>query len=199
MNKRIIKKENLTSNEKDIITVESGTQMMHPISLSWFNNKEKFPLCLTEYFYSDGKLQNFREGKCSNSASQGKYNKYMYLPPIGLTSDDLLRIYNIDSIDELISHVKNNTKKNYLNVNRIVNCWIRVNFQTLKNYNNSLEKIYLELLNNKKNSKLFNKIPNIEKEIKDFIDYWIGKHDGNEFELDLLDDFIFYLNKKFNK
>lgn len=199
MNKRIIKKENLTSNEKDIITVEPGTQMMHPISTEWFNNKQNFPLCLTEYFYSDNKLQSFREGKCSNSASQGKYNKYMYLPPIGLTSDDLLNIYQIDSIDDLTTYVKNNTNKNYLTVNRIVNCWIRVNFLTLKNYNNSLEKIYLELVKYKFNNKFLDKITNIEKEIKDFVDYWIGKHNGNEFELNLLDDFANYLNKKFNK
>ena len=64
----------------------------------------------------------------------------MYIPPIGITAQDILNIYKINSIDDIIA-LKIQT--NNVHFNRILNCWIRVNFDTLQIYNKMLEKKYL--------------------------------------------------------
>ena len=125
----------------------------------------------------------------------------MYLPPIGFSSSDILQIYNIESIDSLDKWIQENIEnKNYITINRVLNCWIKNNFDTLKNYNNFLEKIYNKLLYQYFLKSKTQKINETEtnKEIKNFIDYWINKYNGSEFNLDLLEELLNYYKKKYN-
>ena len=88
------------------------------------------------------------------------------------------------------------SNKRGVTINRVINCWIRVNFETLKNYNNYLEKINWKIIEFNYHSYIEANESNIKKEIKSFIDYWINKHSLDEFNLNLLKDLIQYLYKK---
>ena len=202
MNKRIIKNENFnfTSKNNEISQVPINSQVLHPISTVWVQNKSTNPFCLTK-FNLDNKnnLNILNEYKCKTNVDN--YKKNMYLPPIGFSSSDILQIYNIESIDSLDKWIQENIEnKNYITINRVLNCWIKNNFDTLKNYNNFLEKIYNKLLYQYFLKSKTQKINETEtnKEIKNFIDYWINKYNGSEFNLDLLEELLNYYKKKYN-
>jgi len=125
--------------------------------------------------------------------------------PFGILSSDILQIYKINSIDDLLDYIDTNVKiENILTINRILNCWIYNNYNILKQHNDILEQIYkkiiyayikyfnidIELIIEKKNI-------NINKEIKEYIDYWINKNNIKIFSLNLLTDFINYFIKKY--
>lgn len=202
MKKRLIKKD-------DIVNLKPNTQMLHPISTIWMDNANKNPLCLTKFKVTDDKNISqftYKNYKCINNLDN--YNKYMYLPPIGINSSELLKIYEIkDSIDSLNNWIKTNGKINYFTMNRILNAWLKNNFDTLKSYNNVLVKMYLELLLIYLDYDIIKKIKdddtyeskNINKDIDNYIDYWFEKKNPNDFEFDLLNDMIEHITLKYNK
>ena len=58
-----------------------------------------------------------------------------YVSPILIKSNDILEIYNIMNMDDLEKWVKNNLDDiNFFTINRIINCWIRVNLNILKKH-----------------------------------------------------------------
>ena len=186
-NKRILKNE--------IINVKSNEQIFHPITSNWISTKKLNPICLTKFNLQTQKYI-YNDYTCNKSINTNNYKNYLYIPPIGLSSEDLLKIYNINSIDELKNWITENIKEgNLITINRVFNCWIRVNYDTLKNYNNFLEKILSLIVSNfyqhlEKNN-------NLNKDIKYFIDYWVNKNSGDEYYLNLLDDFLVYMKKKY--
>ncbi len=204
MNKRIIRDEPIKNTEfknKEIIEIAPNNQLFHPTASLWIKNVNPTnPICLTKFQMDSKKNLNIlNEYKCKTNPNT--YKKNLYIPPIGLDSNDLLNIYSVDSIDSLNQWVTENlSQMNYLTINRVLNSWIRVNFDTLKNYNNYLEKIYIRIIEfNFRNDKQFHELEkNVNKEIKDFIDYWINKHSADEFNLNLLEELKHYLKKKFN-
>ena len=204
-NKRIIKNEfgKDSFKSKEIINVNPDNQTLHPVSSQWINTKNLVnPICLTKFQILNNETKIINTYKCKNAT--GDYKSFLFLPPIGLTSDDIIKIYDLESIDRLYSWINENLDGisslssgyvNYLTIVRVVNCWIRVNFETLKNYNNFLVKIVSKLFKFNFGDN-FN-IPEIDKEIRDYVDYWMNKNSGTEFKLNLIDDFYNYLIKKF--
>lgn len=196
-NKRIIKNEknqvNMTGNE--IATIESNKQLLHPISGQWVDTKYfTNPICLTKFQILNKETSILNNYPCKQNVNN--YKTYLFVPPIGLSSDDVLRIYDLDSIDKLYNWLLENMEKiNYFTIVRIVNCWIKVNFETLKNYNNFLVKIISKLV--KFNFGDTQPVKDLDKEIKDFIEYWMNKNNGTEFNLNLIEDFINYISKKY--
>ena len=202
MNKRIIKDEfeqnnyQHNFNSKDIVELKPKTNILHPTALLWVQNiNPTNPLCITKFQMDNKKnLTILNEYKCKSNLNN--YKKNLYIPPIGLNSNDLLNIYSIESIDSLYEWISDNLQiAKYITVNRILNCWIRVNFDTLKNYNNYLEKICSKILEFNSKDKFKDNEDKIRKEIKNFIDYWINKHSVNEFNLELIEDLRYYLVK----
>ena len=126
--------------------------------------------------------------------------------PLGILSSDILQMYQINSIDNLLEYIDTNIKsENILTINRIVNCWIYSNYNVLKQHNNVLEKIYKKIIyeyikyfNIDMEREIERKNININKEIKDYIDSWINKKNTTVFSLNLLSDFINYFIKKYN-
>ena len=196
MNTRTIKNNN---ENIEISQLEPGSQTLHPISSIWVNNTLTNPLCLTKFnIDKKNKLNIVNEYKCVSNVNN--YKKYLYVPPIGFSSSDILNIYSISSIDELNKWFNDNiSEKNIATINRILNAWIKVNFSILKSHNNFLEKIYIKMINEFFNYSYFKKVnePDFNKEIKNYIDYWTNKHDNNEFNLNLLDDLKNHLKKKY--
>ncbi len=202
-NKRIIKNEFEKKNlfkSKEIANIDPDNQTLHPISSQWINTKNLLnPICLTKFQILNNETKIINTYKCKTNTND--YKSFLYIPPIGLLSDDIIKIYDLESIDRLYNwlneHIDESSSShiNYLTIIRVVNCWIRVNFETLKNYNNFLVKIIGKLF-----KFYFGKninIPEIDKEIKYYVDYWMNKHSGNEFELNLIGDFYNYIIKKF--
>ncbi len=206
--KRIIKNEyiehkNFTSKNMEIKEVPPNSQIIHPVTLSWIDNtRSSNPICLTKPSFDKEGLTLYKDYKCTGQ-NPNKYNGYLYLPPIGLTSENLIKIYDVESIEKLSFFIIENINKiNILTLNRIVNSWIRSNYDTIKTYNNFLEKIYLSLIEkyySSENFQVLTKKINLEKEIKDFIDYWFGKNNTLGFKIDLLSDLENYLEKKSGK
>jgi hypothetical protein len=200
--KRLIKQENFFKN-KEIINIEPDNQKLHPISSQWINtSKIVNPICLTKFQILNNETKIINNYKCTTNADN--YKSFLFLPPIGLTSNDIIKIYDLESIDILYKWISENINNinlsrsnhiNYLTIVRVVNCWIRVNFETLKNYNNFLVKIINKLFNFYFRDNL--NVPELDKEIKDYINYWMNLNSGTEFKLNLIDDFYNYVIKKF--
>lgn len=201
--KRIIKNEfheykNFNSKNMEITQISGNTQKIHPITLNWIDNsKSSQPLCITKPSFDKEGITLYKDYKCNTQ--NNKYNNYLYTPPIGISSENLIKIYDVESIDSLQTFIDENIKKmNVLTLNRIINSWIRVNFDTIKMYNNFLEKIYKKLLEQYysfKNFEELNRKINLDKEIKDFIDYWFTKNNIIGFRFNLLFELQNYLEK----
>ena len=188
---------------KEITNINPDNQTLHPISSQWINTKNLVnPICLTKFQILNNETKIISTYKCKTDTND--YKSFLFLPPIGLTSDDIIKIYNLESIDRLYNWLSENIddvssvsygRVNYLTIVRVVNCWIRVNFETLKNYNNFLVKIMSKLFRFNFGDNI--NIPDIDKEIRDYIEYWMNKNSGTEFKLNLIDDFYSYVIKKF--
>ncbi len=196
---RILRKEFHNCQHTSVDDAECNLISKHKlnsVSLNWINiiksqtNKNtSFP------------LKNYKYTIANNE------NTAVALPfqPIGILSSDILQIYKINSIDSLLEYIETNIKlENILTINRILNYWIYSNYSILKLHNDILEKIYKKMIY--AYIKYFNieiewviekKNININKEIKDYIDYWINKNNITIFSLNLLTDFINYFIKKY--
>jgi hypothetical protein len=202
MNKRIINSEKILFKNvnNDIITVKANTETLHPLTCNWINTKQdKTNICLTKYKYEDNHFQFYDQNKCKTNTDN--YKNYLFIPPVGISSNMILQIYDINSIDSLIHWIDINIDMYSINtINRILNCWIINNINLLKDHNNILEDIYNKLLLKFGNkliiSKINNNIIDLNKETKYFIDYWINKI-NNEFYLNLLEDYFNYIEKKY--
>jgi hypothetical protein len=203
MNKRIIKKDiNLIySRTNEIINLKSKSELLHPITCKWLNNISNNDMCITKYKYERKSDDNnyYSNYKCDSNIDN--YSKYLYVPPIGITSDILLKIYEIQSIDSLIEWIDNNLDSEYIKtINRIINCWIVNNIEILKEHYFILENIYKKIIlkigSPELIEKIDNKIFNLNKETKYFIEYWINKFD-NYYKPDLLNDYFIYITKKY--
>lgn len=193
--KRIIKNENLTSNSIEISNVPSNTYAMHPINMVLYQNN-KNPICLTKnYLDNNNNLKFHYDYKCKNQNNIDDYKKILYIPPIGLSSIDLLKIYNINSFDELNKWFDDEFNEGtiYISINRILNCWIKNNINLFKNNNfleNKIIPIYQKLLT-------ITTLKTIKsEELKKFMIDWFNKKSSNDFYFDLLGDIVIYLNKK---
>lgn len=119
----------------------------------------------------------------------------MLFPSINFNHKYILKMYNISNIDSLDNWIQNNLEvKPKDTTYRVLNCWINENINDLKLFNNALFDIIKVIL--LKFTKI--KEQTINKELLNYIDYWINKYDENNFNLNLITDFKNYLSKKYN-
>lgn len=195
MFKRIIK-DNKSFRSKDIETLDIGNRKIHPITTNLvdarnFNN----PICLTKMYIKNDKLNIYNNYICNG---ENKYKDYITLPPIYIDSNDLLQIYNIIDIESLNIWVETNINQyNIVTINRVLNCWIENNIDIIKINNNIINSIYINIINMYINPNIRKKI-NVEKEIKDYIKYWIEKYNKDDNNI-LFNDIIKYINLKYDK
>jgi hypothetical protein len=189
----IQEKKQFLNISQEIAQIPKNTYTMEPI-LVRLTDKVPNPICLTKTKFDDNNIKFYNNYKCNTNTDN--YKKSLYVPPIGIVSGDILRMYNIDNIDSLNNYINDmiESGSNYHSMNRILNCWIRNNFDLIKN-NSFLEKIYYKILSIYLDSKIIKKI-NLEKEIKEFINKWISKKSADEFNFDLYEDLYSYLSNK---
>jgi len=191
--KRFIKDESYKGSD-EIVNIQPNSRVMEPL-FSKLTNFTPNQTCLKKLDLDNNKnLTNYNNYKCISNVND--YKKYLYIPPIGISSNSLLKIYDIDSIDDITILYEQyiDSTINYITFNRVLNCWIKNNIDLLKN-NNFLEKIYYKLLSTFLNSKIISKI-NLEKEIKEFINSWISTKKPEKFYCDLLEDMINFFSNK---
>jgi len=201
MKKRII--NNINCN--NIIKLDPNNSILHPLSLNNVISKKYDNICLTKYNYDNINneftiVNNDKSYDCVYDSSN--YKKYLYIPPVGITSEVLLKIYNIESIDSLDEWINDNIDDyNIITINRILNSWIINNINILKKHNLYLSTIYNKIIYKYNDNNILHKLNNyiidLDVDTPYFINNWINKY-TNKFNSNLLEDYIIYLKQKYN-
>ena len=171
---------------------------LHPLTLGTISHSDKGKyMCSNNNFLTDKSKYLFMEN-CNPERDQLDSNtlyQQMLAPSILIDNQGILSIYQISNIEELSLWIENNLEnKPFNNINRILNIWIKININDLKLFNNALVSIIKKIMiyHDKSIKEKY-----IDKELKDYIDYWVKKVDNNLFEFNLIYDFKNYLNKKY--
>ncbi len=181
-------------------SVDTNEFFLHPISLELVLNKGPKKICPTELHYVNNKpytvkpVSSVDETKLSDRDIQS----YMAVPYLNLNMEQMLSIYNINSIDSMVKwiddNIKGDTNKPFETINRILMVWIRLNFDELKKNNRILNSVYKKL-----GKKYFNKINdnyndnyNDDNYLENKIKNWFKKTNQDAFHFDLT-EYIFNL------
>ena len=195
MEKRKIKiiSSNLSDNINDkildpnnlvLISTDNNTRMLTKNYI--LNNKLVNTKIITNNNFNlkivDSKLDNHNHNR-----------KYMLYPSVILSSESILQLYEIETIDDLIETVNNYIKnnKNFYSINRILNVFIKNNLDDLKKNNGIINKIIIDLFNNYYPEF---KIKNNEKKIIDYIKLWFKNQNENHFHFNLFNNIIKFLS-----
>lgn len=173
--------------------IEPDNNVVHPVTFSYSQNKEKNDICAVNNFGS-GLIADYDFCVKSNKIPNNEANINFMIPNLNIEMNTILSIYNVSDIDSLVEYIDTyNRNTNFNSINRIVNLWIKDNLIDLKKYNKALFKIIKEVIDHHL------KLPEIEvnKELEKYIDYWLNKKDSNDFYFDLILDFKKYLSKKY--
>lgn len=131
--------------------ISKGDEYLHPIKLTIEKN-DKFNQCPTKNYYNEFSSSLFWKKKCltHEKLSASELSKYMAVPYLNLSINGLLKMYNIENIDDLDNWINESIHENkpYKYINRIINCWIKANFIDLIKNNNILNEIYLKIQKN---------------------------------------------------
>ena len=180
--------------------IQQNESTLHPITLELITNPKQEKYCPTNYYLKNDKINKTKLCHKDDHINQNNLIKFMSVPYVYLNPEDLLKFYQINSIDDLKEWFYSNIEsKPFANTNRVINLWIKANLDSkdldLKDYNNIFDKFFANLLlkENIVNKKY------IEKDLHNFIDYWINKKNYDDFNFDLISDFKKFLSKKYGK
>jgi len=167
--------------------VDKDEQYLHPIYLYILKNTgSNNKICPSE---------NYDKSKIctpNDKISEIQVQNYMALPYINLSTDKIIKIYDVENIDNLTSWFYNNLKKkvSFQFINRLLNIWIKNNYEIVKDFNNIFHDFYLKLL-----EKYYPEKKYIKNKIGDFINKWLETKNLNDFVFDLGNDLV----EKFSK
>jgi hypothetical protein len=180
--------------------IPKGEKYLHPIKLTIENNNNN-NICPTKHDY-DGISSNAQwDIKCltHEKLSAFELSKYMSIPYINLSPRYLLKIYNINNIDDLIKWINQNinNKQPYNYINRIVNIWIKINIELLLVNNKILYEIYLDFQKKYWKINIDDKI--FLKETEKFIKKYFKKLELIEFDFNIGNNLYNFLVIKYKK
>ena len=183
---RNIKKENPEIKPED--------KFLNPLNLFIETNKLNDPMYVTSYYFDDDKnLTNYTLEKPKKYID---IKKIMLTPPLLINHNELLKIYNIYDTNILIEFIDNNIEtKLFDSLNRIINCWIRQNFNQLIKTNKILIPIYFKLFKKFYNFNVDDK--NFNKDIELYLIKWFKLKKSTDFFINLGQDLINYLSNKY--
>ena len=172
-------------------TYKKGDIFLHPLTLQ-FKTVTKDNTTPTNFYYDKNQDKiSMTKTNINEGYSNEEIQKYTSLPYLNLDTDLLIYFYDIDTIDKFNKNINlkldNNTPPD--NLIRIINIWIKYNFDDLKKHNN-----YLSSLFSKINDKYYNL--NYDKnKVNQYIDNWINNKNINDFEFNLFADIFKFINK----
>lgn len=179
--KRIIKQ--ISNNN-----LKNGKVSIHPLTLEISENNETFNIVATQFYLKDGDFKIHSAQNNKNLIKSRNDRDNMQYPDLSLPMTDYLNIYNIDNYDELITTIKYMINKDVIEdtIFRIINIYVRIEFNELKKINNTLIKIFKIIFKNKK----------VEDDefINKFIKRWFEKNNKDDFKLNICNDFKNYLS-----
>ena len=129
--------------------VEPGEYFLHPITLKIGYN-DQIQIVPTTPYYKDGtfKLQtNNITNNTNNKLTHLDFQKFMGVPTLNLNIKDILNFYNIITIDDLMNKINNmiESNKEFQTINRLINMWIKLEYNNLINNYKILVTIYTKL------------------------------------------------------
>jgi len=162
---------------------KEGESYLHPITLQTIKNTTDYTKCPSELYFDNTELTEFKPYTSSDKLSTQEIQKFMALPYLNLDTNYMLSIYKIESIDNLLLWVDTQIKedKPLKYINRIINIWIKINFNSLKENSKVLVGLYEKLNNKYMNNK------NID--IDDKIRKWFKKKNSDDFTFNLSEIF----------
>lgn len=162
-------------------SIDTNDFFLHPLTLQLYKNTDKTgkKICPTELYYDNTRKPRY-VSFADDKISEKDIQTFMALPYLNLSIDHFLKIYKIDKIDSIIRWVDSMIEEDKLfdTINRIINVWIRFNFDDLINNNKILINIYKKI-----GYKYYPKvnIDNFENKINE----WFKKNNSDNFYLDL--------------
>lgn len=181
--------------------IKPGEFYLHPITLQLRQNTSTELGCPSEIGYHNEKKEFYDliRSKNQNIPNKLEIKKFMALPYVGFSSGQILKLYNISSLIDLIEWIKkqNKNEESFEYVNRIIKIFIHYYIMDFKKTTKVLiesKLISIVLENYKKKINLKNE--KVNKYIEEYIIYWFSAKDVNDFDLDLISDLYKYLKKK---
>jgi len=156
---------------------------IHPITLELLTNNEDKNVVLTQFWLSDKNKNDLLKVTYLNDKHIVKSRSdkdNMEIPNLSLPLNNILNIYNINNYNDLISEIQNSEAPSETKY-RLVNIFVRLEFDELKKINNSLIKIFKLLFKNKKIDDEF---------IKKFLKKWFQQKSKDDFFLNICEDFL---------
>jgi len=184
------------------IVKETKTTLL-PNDLDILDNNFNYSIYPTQFFLNDNKIETFinANNKQLVKSSRTK-SEHMEIPDLSLPLTDILNIYEVDTIEELVNLIKkliyeDNTE---FTIYRLVNTYTRIFYDDLKKTNNSLIKIFKIIFENTHSSKSDNKDKkaiNISDELSKFLKKWFEKNNKDDFDLNICKDVKYFLSNKY--
>lgn len=180
--------------------VNPGESILHPIFLQLLTNNTSKKVCPTIYHQDDQKSPIYYK-KCTKDTDI-KYDtiaRYMSMPYLNIDPNKFIKIYNVTTINNLLNFIdtKLEQKYTYQHINRVINCWIKVNQTDLIKNNDILTNIYIKIFKEFwKNKKIDFNSKGVIQEINKFINNWF-KNNQDDFDYNLGNTLKKYLNKKY--
>lgn len=182
-----MKKKNFTGNrllKNNLMEIKPGNIGLDPLTLTLVENTSNNISYFSKFHLNNNNLTTMTQNeklKISNDS--------MSTPAILIQQDDFLQMHQINNINDLSEYINNNDNLFDYN-NRLINCFIRVNFKDLSKNNKILSNIFLKLFKN------YNYEIDI-REINIFINDWFNNNNDSTFFLNLGNDLENYLSKKY--
>ena len=170
--------------------VEKNEYYLDPNTLNLIENPVNYNIYPTKYFFENNKIENNKivYNKIENNKNSNEdMHKYMLYPHTIISYFEILNIYNINSFDDLFNTLKNiiEDTNNFSFINRIINIWIKNNFEDLKRKNKILIILYNYVLDH------FYPNNNIsEKLLEKYINNWFNNNEVDNFTLNLCKEIL---------
>jgi len=178
----------------NIIENDNTKTIFNPNSLDFYNTIDnKSTVLLTKYYILNKDLKELKIINNKDDTLKKDFKKdlkidnqkYMLTPSVILSSESILQLYEIETIDALIEsityYIKN--KKNFNTINRILNSFIKNNLNDLKKNNKIIYTIIIDLINN-----YYPEFKDNEKKILEYIKSWFNNKHENDFDFDLFNN-----------
>jgi len=178
--------------------VKAGNYFIHPITLLQIKDNQN-KICPVKPYSQDNKLRYHDKCSSKDEAKISDIVKFMSIPYLNLNSYELINIYKINNVDDLIKFITKSIdiNKPFRHMNRILNAWIKQNYNDLKHNNNILKDIYFKLYQKYWRKDLKIKDSKIIEEISKFVKYWINKKSPEDFYFNLAENLKKFLYKKY--
>lgn len=198
----------MTDNDKCVSNcIKKGESVLHPFDLRLFSNEFYDKMCPTNILYQEDTkiLEKGMKPNCKNPvSSESDLIDFMNKPYVYVDEQYLLdEVFEVNDIDKFEKWIDQNMDKPMLYINRVINIWIRSNFDDIvKSLEDSsvksdffLNKIYLVLITKKREINNTS-LEKIKKVLPKFIKAWFKKKSKskNDFYFDLLVDFNNYFD-----